>query len=56
MDEVLAQFEEVQNASKSSNQNNITCNGVSITGNGNLTTQCTVYGDTSGSDDENGKL
>lgn len=56
MDEVMQKFEEVKNASKSTNKDNITCNGLSIAGDGNITTQCTIYGDISGSDDENGRL
>jgi hypothetical protein len=56
MDVIMTKFEEVRNASKSLARNNIICNGISITGEGNLTTQCTVYGDASGNDDENGKL
>ena len=47
MDEVLQKFDEVQNMSKSLSRNNISCNGISITGDGNITTQCTVYGDVS---------
>ncbi len=55
MDDIMKKFEEVRYA-KSSGRNNIICNGISITGEGNLTTQCTIYGGSSGSDDDNGKL
>jgi DNA polymerase II large subunit len=46
MDEILDKFEEVKTNSKSIalNTNNIVCNGMSIVGDGNITTQCTVYG------------
>jgi hypothetical protein len=46
MDEILEKFEEVRTNSKSVaiNTNNIICNGISIIGDGNVTTQCTVYG------------
>jgi hypothetical protein len=58
MDEILEKFEEVRTNSKSVaiNTNNIICNGISIIGDGNVTTQCTVYGWASWNDDENGKL
>jgi hypothetical protein len=58
MDEILEKFEEVRTNSKSIaiNTNNIVCNGLSITWEGNITTQCTVYGWASWNDDENGKL
>jgi hypothetical protein len=46
MDEILKKFDEVRTNSKSIaiNTNNIICNGISVTGDGNITTQCTVYG------------
>jgi hypothetical protein len=58
MDEILEKFEEVKTNSKSIviNTNNIVCNGMSIVGDGNITTQCTVYGGASGNNDDNGNL
>ena len=57
MDEIMEKFEAVRNNSKSIavTTNNIVCNGISII-NGNLTTQCSIYGWASWNDDENGKL
>jgi hypothetical protein len=57
VDVVMDKFEEIRsNAESSTQKNNITCNGMSITGEGMITTQCTVYGGSSGNDDENGRL
>jgi hypothetical protein len=58
MDTIIEKFEEVRNNSKTIavTTNNIVCNGINITGDGSITTQCTVYGGASGNDDENGKL
>ena len=58
VDEIIEKFEDVRNMSKSIavTNNNIICNGISITWNGGITTQCTVYGSASWNDDENGKL
>jgi hypothetical protein len=56
MNLVIDQFEEVRSNAKSLQGNNIVCNGISITGDGSVTTQCTVYGSASGNDDENGRL
>ena len=57
MDDIMAKFEEIRFESISSpTDNNIICSGISITGEGNLTTQCTIYGGSSGNDDDNGKL
>jgi hypothetical protein len=56
MDVIMKKFEEVIDNSKSLIWPNIVCNGISIDGKWNLTTQCTIYGSASGNDDENGKL
>lgn len=56
MDEIMKKFEDIRSSSRSLAWDNIVCNGISITGNGNLTTQCSVYGWASWNDDENGKL
>lgn len=56
MDTVMNKFEEVRNNAKSLMGNNIICNGLSITGKWDVSTQCAVYGDVSGKDDENGNL
>ncbi len=57
MDQIIEKFETIRNNSKSIavSTNNISCNGITIN-NGNLTTQCSIYGWASGNDDENGKL
>lgn len=56
MDRIMEQFQDVQRWARSSAGDNIVCNGISITGNGDLTTQCSIYGGPSGSDDSNGRL
>ncbi len=56
MEVVMNKFEEVRNSAKSLMWNNIICNWLSITGKWDLTTQCTIYGNSSGKDDENGNL
>lgn len=56
IDEVIARFESVKNSSESSGVHNIECNGIAITGDGKITTQCTVYGGIIGNDDTNGKM
>ena len=56
MDLIMNQFEEVRKMGKSVVGDNIICSGISITENGALTTQCTIYWGPSGADDENGKL
>ncbi len=56
MDLVMNKFEEVRNSAKSLMGNNIVCNGLSITGKWDVSTQCAIYGDVSGKDDENGNL
>jgi hypothetical protein len=56
MDVVMRKFEEVRNSAKSLEGNNSVCNGISISGDGMITTQCTIYGNSSGNDDENGNL
>jgi hypothetical protein len=56
MNEIMAKFEEVRSESKSAAWDNIICNGLSITGEWNVTTQCSIYGKASGNDDENGKV
>lgn len=56
MDEIMNQFENARKTGISLTGDNVICNGISIIGNGNLTTQCTIYGWLLGDDDENGKL
>jgi hypothetical protein len=56
MDRIMEQFQEVLRGARSSVWENIICNGISITGDGQLTTQCSIYGGLSWSDDENGRL
>lgn len=57
MDVVMNKFEEVRNNSKSLIAgNNIVCNGLSVSGKWDISTQCSIYGDVSGKDDENGNL
>lgn len=40
----MNQFEDARKSGISLTGDNVVCNGMSITGDGNLTTQCTVYG------------
>ncbi len=56
MDEIMNQFEDARKSGISLTGDNVVCNGMSITGDGNLTTQCTVYGWALWDDDENWKL
>ena len=56
MDRIMEQFRDIQRTARSSAGDNIVCNGISITGQGDLTTQCSIYGGPSWSDDENGRL
>ena len=44
MDAIIAQFEKVRRSAQSDVGNNIICNGMAVTVNAELTTQCTVYG------------
>ncbi len=56
MDTIMDQFEKVRKSARSAIGDNIICNGMSITWEWEITTQCTVYGAPLGSDDENGRL
>lgn len=56
MDRIMEQFQDVLRGARSSVWENIVCNGISITGDGQLTTQCSIYGGLSWSDDANGRL
>ncbi len=56
MDEIMSQFENARKTGISLTGDNVACNGISIIGDGNLTTQCTVYWWALWDDDENGKL
>ena len=56
MDRIMDQFEKVRKSARSAIGDNIICNGMSITWEWEITTQCTVYGAPLGSDDENGRL
>ncbi len=53
---MIAKFDQVRKTSESSGLDNITCNGISITGDGKISTQCTIYGADIGTDDDQGKL
>ncbi len=56
MDDIMLQFANVRKAGHSLTGDNVVCNGISITGEGNITTQCSIYGWALWDDDENGKL
>jgi hypothetical protein len=55
-DEVMKQFDVVVKKAQYSNEKNITCNGINITGGSTVSTQCTVLWGEIGDDDANRKL
>ncbi|MBP9812129.1 hypothetical protein KBC86_01995 [Candidatus Gracilibacteria bacterium] len=56
VNDIMDKFDSVKRNAQASGVNNIDCNGMSITGDGKISTQCTIYGGNIGSDDTNGKM
>lgn len=55
-DDLMSKFDLIRKTSESSGFDNITCTGISITGDGKISTQCTVYGADIGANDDTGAL